>query len=315
MTVLNEKKEFIEKLCLGTVQLGLEYGINNLLGKPSREESLFVLDFAKKSGIKLFDTASAYGDAEEIIGEFLTSQKGENKIKIISKLEPNCISEENLTPFGTIEEKLLTSLDKLKLSSIDGYLLHTPSYIFREEVVSALHKLKEKGLIKNIGVSIYEESEALVAAESPLIDYIQIPYSVFDQRLDKTSFFELARKNKKKVFARTAFLQGLIFMQEKNIPEYLSDAKRYFLEFDDIINKHALSRLQASMMFTLSHPGIDYFVFGIDNLKQIKENVEAIQNLQINLNCVNELKNNFSNIESNIIFPSLWKTKENINRN
>lgn len=297
----------LTKIVLGTVQLGLDYGVNNVRGKPSRQESLAILDRAYEQGIRIFDTAFAYGDAEEIIGEFISARKLGGQIQIISKLEPNCVPQESKNAYEIIESKLRDSLHRLNRQTIDGYLLHTSPYIFRKEIVDALHRCKMNGLVKNIGVSIYEESEALAAASSPLIDYIQIPYSVFDQRLNTTDFFRLAKENGKKVFARTAFLQGLIFMAEEKIPDYASGVKKYLKEFDDIIRGYGLSRIQAALMFSASEPCIDYIVFGVDTIEQLTENINTMANLNYNADCVAELKDRFSNIEKSIIFPSLWK--------
>jgi aryl-alcohol dehydrogenase-like predicted oxidoreductase len=58
----------LSKLCLGTAQLGLDYGVNNLTGKPRFEESRAIIQTALESGITAFDTAPAYGDSEEILG-------------------------------------------------------------------------------------------------------------------------------------------------------------------------------------------------------------------------------------------------------
>ena len=57
-------------MILGTVELGMAYGINNTQGKPSLEKSFEVLDSAWDGGIRELDTASAYGDSEKIIGMF-----------------------------------------------------------------------------------------------------------------------------------------------------------------------------------------------------------------------------------------------------
>ncbi|OGN15889.1 MAG: hypothetical protein A3B99_01425 [Candidatus Yanofskybacteria bacterium RIFCSPHIGHO2_02_FULL_44_12b] len=297
----------ISKMVLGTVQLGLKYGINNSHGQPSREEALGILERAYEQGIRMFDTAFSYGDAEEIIGEFITRRKLNGQVQIISKLEPNCVSEGSENVLSIVENGLRTSLRRIGREYIDGYLLHTSSYIFREEIVNALHQCKIKGLVKNIGVSIYEETEALAAVRSSLIDYIQIPYSVFDQRLNQTEFFQLAKANGKKVFARTAFLQGLIFMTDKEIPDSLSGAKEYLKEFDDIICRYGLSRLEAALAFSASQPGVDYIVFGVDTIEQLNETMSVAASLGEHFDCVAALRDRFLNIEKNIIFPSLWK--------
>jgi aryl-alcohol dehydrogenase-like predicted oxidoreductase len=57
------KKETL-KLALGTVQFGLNYGINNAKGTPATEELSSILNTAAANGINYLDTASGYGDAE-----------------------------------------------------------------------------------------------------------------------------------------------------------------------------------------------------------------------------------------------------------
>lgn len=297
----------INKLVLGTVQFGLDYGINNFNGKPRREDSLAMLEYAYKKGIRIFDTANAYGDAEDILEEFIKKHNLSDKIQIITKLKPNIINEERSDFYETILENLKESLKRLDRDYVDGYLFHSPAYIRDERLVACLHKLKEKGLVKNIGVSIYEEEDALYAAQLDDIDYIQIPYSIFDQRLNKTNFFEIAKKNNKTVFARSTFLQGLFFMEEDKIPSYLSGVKKYFNELDEIIGKYDLNRQQAALLFSCQNEFIDYVVFGVDNMEQLKEDIEIVEKNTNHQDCIKELKNKFINIEKSIIFPSLWK--------
>ena len=297
----------LNKLVLGTVQLGLDYGINNPNGKPSKKESLEILNFAYKKGIRIFDTAYAYGNAEEILGEFLKSGATGKKAKIITKLKPNIFLDYNGEAYDIIAENLKESLKRIKSSYVDGYLFHTPAYIKEEKLVESLVRLKKQGLVKNIGVSICEKEDAIYAAGLSQIDYIQIPYSIFDQRLDKTDFFKLAKKNGKKIFARSAFLQGLFFMAEEKIPLHLENVKTYFRKLDRIISKYNLSRQQAALLFSLKNEDIDYVVFGVDNIKQLKDDIDIAEK---NINCdqcIKELKAGFVNIQKNIIFPSLWK--------
>ena len=94
-------KNALNKLVLGTVQFGLDYGINNQNGKPTREKSLKMLNFAYQEGIRTFDTAYSYGDAEEILGEFSQKRNLGEEIKIITKLKPNIISESEGRPGGS----------------------------------------------------------------------------------------------------------------------------------------------------------------------------------------------------------------------
>ncbi|MEK7116765.1 MAG: aldo/keto reductase [Patescibacteria group bacterium] len=297
----------LNKLILGTVQFGLNYGINNPNGKPAREKSLAMLDYAWQKGIRIFDTAYNYGEAEEILGEFIKTRNLSAEIKIITKLKPNIMSESHGEALDIIANNLEESLKRLNRNYVDGYLFHTPAYIYDNKTVDAMVNLKKQKLVKNIGVSIYEENDAVYAVELNKFDYIQVPYSIFDQRLNKTNFFEIAQKNNVTVFARSAFLQGLFFMSEEKIPPYLEIAKPYLKKLDKIINKYNLSRQQAALLFSCKNKDINYTVFGVDDLDQLKEDIDIADKNKDCDNCIKELKENFVDVEKSIIFPSLWK--------
>ena len=58
------------KLILGTVQFGLDYGINNKSGIPSSNIIKQILDYAMSNGIEILDTAEAYGISQQRIGQY-----------------------------------------------------------------------------------------------------------------------------------------------------------------------------------------------------------------------------------------------------
>ena len=53
-------------------------------------------------------------------------------------------------------------------------------------------------------------------------DYIQIPYNVFDQRMERTRIFNIARANGVTVFA-PALSCRVIFMEGDDIPAHLKE--------------------------------------------------------------------------------------------
>lgn len=299
-------KNPVSKLALGTAQLGFDYGINNQTGQPSRSESLAILDFAYEQGIRVFDTASAYGEAEEVLGEFISTRNLSSQVEIVSKLKPNAIGGATNNQYEIILDNLQQSLKRLKRDYVDGYLFHTPSYIRDEALVNCLVKLKAQGLVKNIGVSIYEPEDALYAANLAAVDYIQIPYSILDQRLDQTDFFQIAKHNQKTIFARSAFLQGLLLMPEEKIPPHLEKVKGYLRELDEIISRYGLSRQAAALLFSQQNENIDYVVLGVDNIPQLKEYTDLLEQKIDFSACRRELAAKFTNIEREIITPSLW---------
>ena len=68
----------ISKLTLGTVALGMDYGISNSKGQPTEREARDVIGCALNNGINSIDTARTYGKAEELIGDFFESEHKTN---------------------------------------------------------------------------------------------------------------------------------------------------------------------------------------------------------------------------------------------
>ena len=54
----------MSKLALGSVNFGMNYGLTNYAGKISQLEIAKILSEAEVAGIKVIDTAQAYGDSE-----------------------------------------------------------------------------------------------------------------------------------------------------------------------------------------------------------------------------------------------------------
>jgi aryl-alcohol dehydrogenase-like predicted oxidoreductase len=285
-------------LCLGTVQLGLNYGINNQIKRqPTSKEGYQILRAALKSGIKYLDTASAYGSAEKLIGESGVLNNG--TMHVITKLDARIHS-------GLIEE-MKKSLARLGQEPVDGLLLHDASNYYDKLQLTELLKIKEQRLAQHIGVSVYEPQDALKIVSDGIVDYIQIPYNVFDQRLDHIDFFQVAKKNNIKVFARSSFLQGLILMEPDNIPSKLDAAKMYVKKYRTIVYDYGFSIEEAAMLFSYTHEGIYKVVFGVDTVEQLKDNLEIVKKADQFEACRKALIGIADGISEQILNPSLWE--------
>ena len=294
------------KLVLGTVQFGMKYGLNNLHGQPTREEAFSILDAALATGIDTFDTAYAYGTAEDVLGAWIRDRSLAGKVRVISKMKPHALND---YPDGTkasdiVQTELEKSLKRLGVPSLDGYLFHSPHYIYLGHMVAGMQKVKEADLVKHIGVSIYDEAEALQAAELG-VDYVQVPYNVFDQRLDATDFFDIAKKNKVTVFARSPFLQGLLLMQPNELPEHLSSLRPHLERFIAIATRHDLTQTEAAMRFVLGACRAESIVFGVDTTAQLTEDV-AIEKGSADSGWIAEIREAFRGLNRGAINPSLW---------
>lgn len=297
------------KLVLGTAQLGMNYGLHNSYGQPTKEESFSILDRAFAAHINTFDTAHSYGTSEDVLGTWIQDRSLVNKVKLISKMKPDAVND---YPDGTkfadiVRQELDKSLLRLRVETLDGYLFHSPHYIYFDQMIKGLQKVQDAGLVKNIGVSVYNELEALRAVDLGL-NYIQVPYNLFDQRLHRTNFFDIAKKNKVTVFARSPFLQGLLLMRSNELPDYLSCFSSHLERFVELAKRHNLTQAEFALRFVDVVCPAEHIVFGVDTLEQLNDGVTIMEtNTSSSNDCwVVEARNSFRDLNSGMINPSLW---------
>lgn len=287
------------ELCLGTVQFGMQYGIASK-GRPDYNQAEKMLEYAFEHRIRTIDTAGAYGEAEQIVGDFLANI-GRGEVNIITKIRPGILY--NVEPgnyYQALKDALKGSLRNLRTNYVDGCLFHNAEYALNEEALAALNKLKKDRMVKKTGISIYLPREFSAAIASPFVDIIQIPYNILDTRLDG-----LLKKTNQEIFARSAFLQGLLLMNLEDVPPALADIKPYILRIDSFCDYHGYTRLSLLLNFLKSQPKIDKLVFGVDNIDQLKEIIDAY-NAPVDLTAVRELTYEFAGIDERIISPNLW---------
>ena len=295
------------ELCLGTVQFGMDYGIKGQK-QPSVEQAVDMLDYATQNGINTIDTANAYGSAEDVVGAFLEKITiARDKLFIVSKFRPNLLDDVGQDKYYEImRNNLENTLSRLHTDYLVSYLLHSARYIFDDEIIDTLNRLKADGLAERVGVSVYEPEEAKKCIERPNVDFMQLPYSIFDQRMEKAGVFEYAKNNNIQIHSRSAFIQGLILMEEDEIPPFLSKAKPIVRKISLLCNRHGISRIALAMNYVKQQSRISHLVFGVDNIEQLRENIKLFEE-DISVAVVDDIAKEFRNIEADIVMPSLWK--------
>lgn len=293
------------ELCLGTVQFGMDYGILNTK-MPPIDNSLKCLDYATQNGVVAIDTAAAYGKAEDIVGMFLKKRTiSRNNLWISTKFQPNVLDDVDQCNYSNvIRTHLLESLKKLNTDYVDAYYLHSARYSFDNSILEALYSVKKEGLANKVGVSVYEPEEADACFKSKYVDIIQLPYSIFDHRMKKSGIFD--RGDRCQIDTRSAFIQGLIIMDEDNIPTFLANAKPIIRKIDIVCKETGLSRVELAMAYVKREKTISHLVFGVDSLEQLKKDINFFDS-DVDEELLKQLEMEFDNIEAEIVMPSLWK--------
>lgn len=263
------------KLALGTAQFGMDYGIANKNGRISNNQVKEILEKARNSGVDILDTAINYGESEKCLGQI-----GITHFKVITKLPA---VPENISNVETwIEEQLTKSLERLGLRSIHGLLLHRPEQLkfsVGKKIIKALEDLKIRGLVKKIGISVYEPKELETLIESFSIDIVQIPINIFDRRIISTGWLSTLKQKKIEIHARSVFLQGLLLMKYLELPEKFLSQNKLWIKWHQWLNQHDdITPIKACLGFVSSLKDVDRIIVGVDNIEQFEEVIEVIKN-------------------------------------
>lgn len=285
------------KLALGTVQFGLEYGVANRSGKVSDAQLDRILDTARESGIDTLDTAIAYGDSETRLG-----RAGIADFKVVSKVPP--VGNDIVDVSGWVESQTVASLSRLGIDQLDGLLLHRASDMTGArgaDVIVALESVRESGLVKDVGVSVYGPEELDALPDVPL-GLVQTPFNAIDRRIAQTGWLGRLEGAGTRVHARSVFLQGLLLMEDQARSAYFDEWSAVWETWADWLRSAGLSRLQGALAMVSQVHQIERLVVGVDSAEQLAEIVGALDSA----GSVAKLPD-FSVQEPRLINPSLWR--------
>ena len=289
------------KIALGTAQFGMDYGLSNTHGKTDKYEVSKILQYAYDYGISLIDTASSYGDSEKILGEVITNYY----CKLVTKTPHFSDSYIDNSHVVKLKESFHQSLFNLKQKDIYGLLLHSCDDLLKPGgglLLQEMENIKSNGLVKKIGVSLYNSEQVDIVLSKFNIDLVQLPINIFDQQLLIGGWLDKLKDFDVEIHARSVFLQGLLLMTNDLVPPYFFPIKKNLEAFYKSAKELSLSQLELALGYVMGVSEIDQVVVGVNTVEQLKEIIKATQ-VQIN-------PMEFSDISINdpaFTNPSLWK--------
>ena len=285
------------KLALGTAQFGLKYGLANMADKVPDDMVEQLLKIASAFNITMLDTAIAYGDSEQVLGLHDLA-----KFEIVSKLPAvpsDCINVEEW-----VLEQTIASLKRLKTDKLNDLLLHRPAQLLEangEKIYKSILKLKEQGMVDQIGVSVYGPDELSELIKRFDFDVIQAPMNIFDRRMESTGMLKHLKKIGVTIHIRSAFLQGLLLMPSEKIPVYFTPWVPLIKQYYQWLDQQGLFPLQACLSYLNQHSDIDKIIIGVDNIWQLKQIMAAIDTP------ITDIPDLLQSVDEGLINPSRWQ--------
>jgi spore coat polysaccharide biosynthesis protein SpsF len=298
----------LDRFVLGTAQIGLAYGIANLVGCPTDADAQTLIESAYAAGIRTFDTARAYGTAEQRLG---TGLAGRSSARIVTKLDP--LAE--LTPQATageveraVDASIYRSVHELRRRTLEVVLLHRWAHraAWDGAVWQRLLELRADGAIGALGASVSTTDEAHAALADPDVTHLQLPLNALDRRWEDVG--RRARERGITVHVRSSFLQGLLVAPAGRwpaIPGVASDA--LVAQLDRCAQTLGRDgRDDLALAYVRAKRWVDGIVVGVDSPHQLDRNVRLFATPPLDAAGVAELEAAFPDLPVTLLDPARW---------
>ena len=259
------------QLGLGTVALGMPYGLDNA-PPPCDADCIAFIHRALEAGIHYIDTASAYGRSEELVGKACASTSFEpvvcTKITVPSEGDaPSLISN--------FRKQLEQSRHLLGLDTLPLVKLHSQQGAFTfPALFEALMHFSELGWVSRWGASTYGLAAPLHALSFPnVFTALQVPYNALD-RSAASDLFPQAREAGIDIVVRSIFLQGLLSESvNRRLPPTMSPLANALIKFKGTAADAGLSPAELALRYVAYQEGIQVILFGSTHIDELEQNL------------------------------------------
>lgn len=259
-------------LMLGTVQLGMPYGIANKAGQPDRTLAQAIVREALDWGIEYFDTAQAYGESEQVLGEVFAALGAHKRVRACTKLAAALDPRDGAGLASAIE----ASFQRLGVERLWCLMLHRPAWLEHWEgpLGETLRRYRDSGRIEHLGVSLLSPVEGEAALGNPDIEVVQAPCNAWDRRALEGGLLARAEALGKLVCVRSVYLQGLLTMSPTAAGTRVAGAGPVAEAWHVLAEGWGMSTVEAALRFgrKLGCP----LVVGAESVEQIHDTARHV---------------------------------------
>ncbi len=302
----------VSNLGLGTVELGLDYGIATPgeSGRPDEQAAIRLVHAALAAGVNFIDTARAYGESERLLGQALAGRRSE--VVLATKVDPRRPDRRPWESAAAMKafmlESLETSLRLLRTDHVDIWMIHSIDEALLslwEIIAEAFAAARSRGQIGWTGASFYGVDLPEEALGYDLFDVIQIAYSVLDQRVDRR-VLPLAEEKGVGVVARSILLKGVLTERADYLPPRLNALRMRSSQFRELLAgmNGGMTPAQGAIAFGLANPRIHTVLVGVRSEAELNEDLAAIE-MQLTPAALSDLRALVIDDES-LLNPGSW---------
>ncbi|HET8747197.1 MAG TPA: aldo/keto reductase [Ramlibacter sp.] len=264
-----------QQLALGTAQFGLDYGITNARGRVAADEARRMLQRAWDSGLRLLDTAPAYGHSEQVLGQVVSQPW-----RIATKTLPLRSAQLDAAAVARVDTAFRGSLARLGASAVDTLLVHHADDLLvpgGEALYRWLRDEQEAGRTARIGASVYDGEQVRALLARYRLDAVQLPASIADQRLLADGTVQRLQDAGVEIHVRSLYLQGLLLAAPAFVTARFPRQAAWAQGLHDEFRARGVSPVQACLSFFRAQPAFRVAVVGAASEEEVRALAAAWQ--------------------------------------
>lgn len=259
------------ELVLGTASLLSGYGVSRANIELSRKQGKELIETARSLGIQRFDTAPAYGPAEEILGETL-GLRGDYLVS--TKVGFDACKDKK-----SLKSSIERSLELLRVSRIETLYIHDERALLNgngDKLIENLEHLRTNGIFEKLGVSVYSlDSVFKIRKRWPNVIVFQVPENICDRRLTESPQLQVLFADNLEFVVRSVFLQGLLLMKPEQIPNSLHRATKAIESVHQFARDNSISVIDLCLAYARSIEWSHQILVGAMSILQLREICES----------------------------------------
>jgi aryl-alcohol dehydrogenase-like predicted oxidoreductase len=177
------------------------------------------------------------------------------------------------------------SWTKLGVSSLGGLLVHhAPDLLgpMGAALFDGLLRLKAQGVVRRIGVSVYDPDTLSAVLDRYQIEIVQLPLNILDQRFARSGAIAALGRAGIAVHVRSVFLQGVLVGDSATLPRQFSSARHVISRFHQKAKWVGLSPVSAALSFVAQCKGVARIIIGVDGVHHLRESIAAFKMARAN---------------------------------
>jgi len=263
----------------GALEIGRPWGLKSEDDPglpPSLEEVSRLMNRVLDLGINFIDTAAAYEDSEERLGQVLAHRRDEYVLatKFGERFRTGEGSHYDFSA-GAAARFLENSLRLLRTDRVDLWQIHCGpdeyATVTSDETIGAMQKAKQEGKTRFLGVSPGSVEAATAAIESGVYDTLQLTYNVYDRLMEDT-VLPKALAAGVGVIVKFPLGGGALTTKFTRLGDSQATRKAQMERLEGVARRHGMSLTDLAIRFLLANDAVSTIIAGTRRIEHLEAN-------------------------------------------